>query len=60
MTPEEVVKELEDAADRQDHFAGPEYIQCTETDRKMFRHAARMLRLVAQRFRAKYGLTEEK
>ncbi len=55
MTPEEelvaVKKELADlkakimlAAEAQDHFASPVYIHYTEADRKMYRHAARMLR----------------
>jgi hypothetical protein len=33
-----------DKADRQEAFAGPEYTQHDDAARKMFRHAAKMLR----------------
>jgi hypothetical protein len=59
MTPEEVVKELEDAAKQQECFAGPQYVQCDAADRRMFLHAARVLRMAAERFRLKYGVKRE-
>ena len=59
MTPDEVTAAIDrelarvrDAilakAARQDAFAGPEYHHLTEADRRLYRHAANVLRDAAQ------------
>lgn len=54
MTPEETVAYIREFAARQEAFAGPDYTQTTEVDRKAFRHTAQMLREVADRLERKY------
>ena len=41
-------KAIIEKAERQEHFASPVYHHFTDEDRRMFRHAAKMLRDVAK------------
>lgn len=58
MTPAETVAFIREFADRQDDFADPKYAQNSDADRQAFTHAAKMLRLVADRIEKKYKRTE--
>lgn len=60
MTPEETVAYVRDFAARQEAFADPDvYPHLDAAERRQFRHAAAILRDVANRLEVKYRTASE-